>query len=973
MKISLFSFPQKREIKNFAVLFFFFGFLLQPGILLSQGYVQKTYINTPVNNYISREAVPDHNGGTLIIGLQSLVTSTAQKFTLDYVDKNGNLQWSLALPDLFYEGQAICAQNGDFLFTSLTTTLGTPPSTIFDNNIFLTRISPSGQVLWSHAYGNQYNEVPSGIVELPNGEIEILGYTDNYTSGTYNSPCRLRVSATGVLLQTDLMVVAPVGTIYEHMFRDSVTGNYILWRAGLIALADNNFQITWIKTLTCPAFGSVHINAVKVAPSGVIVCVGDLSGQDQGVFFTMDMTGTLLAQARYVKGSQCVINDVVILPSGRIACAVTSNGISPYVYNGQYQLKGFVFTSDMSGNVHKAVSFSQELSSGADCINRLDDSTLVINGVYGVRTIDDGCFYIRTDTSLWSPQICSSLISFADSSVTLVVATQSPAITYVQDALADSTVSPVIVPLQPEEIALCPTKTILRAHGNNITQHITNVHDGNVVVCSYQPLSALPYITKYNPEGRTIWSYQTGYYATQGLGRMPYSITETQDHGFLMGGGGDPGSGGGGNFYLQRFDSLGNPIWIRAMYNDSNSLQTCYLYRVKENADKSIIAMAAINVMAHTAYSRFALVKYDSLGNFKWAKSYENSYGESGDVISVPGGYIICGSDDYKSKVIKCDTAGNVIWSKEIGSNFALHLYALIPAANNEFIAAGQIRDVVTQPPVPVVIRFDANGNIIWSKYLSATANQLSQVRSITSLAGDNFLLSIHASDGSTSNYKGFLTKMQGNGTLQWTRLLNYDTAGGLLLRNTVLLADSTIIAAAGNMSTVSYRRFLKLSPGGVGPCNSSAYSASAAPATTVTSTTLNLTAINLIMFDDSGPIVINPDTAFDFFTCSVADTTFYSTNNPVGIVEMPVTQSNTNLILFPNPATNTIHIRSKQSGMKRIDMFSNTGQLVISLENKSSELDTEINLEGLPAGCYFVRVIMEDNTVDNLRCVKLE
>jgi hypothetical protein len=64
-----------------------------------------------------------------------------------------------------------------------------------------------GAIIWEHTYGGTGNDVPTSIVELPNGGFLIGGYSDSPVSGDKSESCRgnidfwlLRISATGQLI-----------------------------------------------------------------------------------------------------------------------------------------------------------------------------------------------------------------------------------------------------------------------------------------------------------------------------------------------------------------------------------------------------------------------------------------------------------------------------------------------------------------------------------------------------------------------------------------------------------------------------------------------------------------------------------------------------------------------------------------------------------------------------------------------------
>lgn len=68
---------------------------------------------------------------------------------------------------------------------------------------------------------------------------------------------------------------------------------------------------------------------------------------------------------------------------------------------------------------------------------------------------------------------------------------------------------------------------------------------------------------------------------------------------------------------------------------------------------------------------------------------------------------------------------------------------------------------------------------------------------------------------------------------------------------------------------------------------------------------------------------------------------------------------------LYPNPATNTIHVQGSREGSKTIAVLNNLGQVVVEIAN-NEESNMEINCSGLSEGIYMVQVRYSDGFVAN-------
>ncbi|WP_414727670.1 T9SS type A sorting domain-containing protein [Winogradskyella sp. UBA3174] len=63
---------------------------------------------------------------------------------------------------------------------------------------------------------------------------------------------------------------------------------------------------------------------------------------------------------------------------------------------------------------------------------------------------------------------------------------------------------------------------------------------------------------------------------------------------------------------------------------------------------------------------------------------------------------------------------------------------------------------------------------------------------------------------------------------------------------------------------------------------------------------------------------------------------------------------------MYPNPATETINIKSKINTIKRIEIYSITGRLLKSIEDTF----TTIDISNFSQGSYFLKVYSADNFI---------
>jgi len=114
--------------------------------------------------------------------------------------------------------------------------------------------------------------------------------------------------------------------------------------------------------------------------------------------------------------------------------------------------------------------------------------------------------------------------------------------------------------------------------------------------------------------------------------------------------------------------------------------------------------------------------KFSSEGNKIWTSSFENSSpGEIGirSITEVSDGYLLAGGQGWYwtyydgGILIKIDTSGKIVWSKQ--SNSLRYLSSITVQPDGTFLAVG----VSSIPMSPALIKFSSDGSVLWKKKFS--------------------------------------------------------------------------------------------------------------------------------------------------------------------------------------------------------------------------------------------------------------
>lgn len=177
------------------------------------------------------------------------------------------------------------------------------------------------------------------------------------------------------------------------------------------------------------------------------------------------------------------------------------------------------------------------------------------------------------------------------------------------------------------------------------------------------------------------------------------------------------------------------------------------------------------------------VMKTNASGNVQWTTTVGgsgNDYAYS-IVSTFDGGYAIAGrtssfgaggDDVYLSKL---DGSGNLLWSKTYGGTGTDQGWELVQTPDSGFCIAGQTSSFGASPNDFYVVRTDANGNLIWDKKIGASG-VADNAYAITNTNDGGFAVAgtgyTWTGNASTSSNDFYIVKLDGNGNMTWSRLV---------------------------------------------------------------------------------------------------------------------------------------------------------------------------------------------------------
>jgi len=183
-------------------------------------------------------------------------------------------------------------------------------------------------------------------------------------------------------------------------------------------------------------------------------------------------------------------------------------------------------------------------------------------------------------------------------------------------------------------------------------------------------------------DGSVNWFRATG---TVGLHETGFSLSNTADNGFVLGGfSGYPGSLSD-KFFVIKYNSKGRPEWTKTFWN-TNSFGNDDITGITATSDGGY-AFTGFTYTTQYSYDR-VLVKLSADGSLQWGRQLKKpTYDMSGDVFeNNDGAYIIGGSGDQDAIFTRFSADGTAASSAHF--NLPQSYGALTPGPHSSFLTA---------------------------------------------------------------------------------------------------------------------------------------------------------------------------------------------------------------------------------------------------------------------------------------------
>lgn len=355
----------------------------------------------------------------------------------------------------------------------------------------------------------------------------------------------------------------------------------------------------------------------------------------------------------------------------------------------------------------------------------------------------------------------------------------------------------------PDEMDNCPDDP-------NLTQTDTD-EDTQGDLCDPCPTDPLN-TCRYNVQ--TVWEKNFG-----GNGLDTFNeVIETSDQGYiLVGYSKSTNIAGYENIvkgaYVVKVDADGNLVWEKII--EESSLGYPKIIEVDNNNF----------ILAYNNGGDIKLIGMNLDGEILWEKYYGGSKSELfGDIAKTKdGGFVVLAatkSDDIPNEfgdimnrigylsiyVIKCNSIGDMIWSRILGEVGSYWPEAIIETSDNNFVISGRYQRSHTSSEWELekdngsIMKISDSGELLWEKfYQGIKRDTINSVRE----AYNGNIIAVGFTQDEDENTSGLVIKYRSNGEKLWEKLISGNN--GASLKEIKFLNDNEFIIVGNSSSNDIY------------------------------------------------------------------------------------------------------------------------------------------------------------------------
>ena len=244
---------------------------------------------------------------------------------------------------------------------------------------------------------------------------------------------------------------------------------------------------------------------------------------------------------------------------------------------------------------------------------------------------------------------------------------------------------------------------------------------GNLYVCGYTTIASRTYnlVAKYDGSGTLQWQRTLG---DASVSTYATSITIDTSGNLYVGGASNYGTST--DFILSKYNSSGTLQFQKAIGNTSRYDVANSIY---VDSSENIYLAGTSNDNTVTTYVGFAVVKCDSSGNLLWSKKLggDDAFEQGtayGVVVDSGGNVYVCGRLNNGSsaaiQLVKYNSSGTLQWQRSLNGSGADNGYGIaIDSSSNIYV----VGDGTATVGYLQIAKYNSSGTIQWQRKLGST------------------------------------------------------------------------------------------------------------------------------------------------------------------------------------------------------------------------------------------------------------
>jgi len=288
---------------------------------------------------------------------------------------------------------------------------------------------------------------------------------------------------------------------------------------------------------------------------------------------------------------------------------------------------------------------------------------------------------------------------------------------------------------------------------------------------------------KVASNGDILWqnTYDEGIWANEGN-----YIEQVQDGGYIVAGRFQHVVGSG--MLLLKLDETGNKEW-RKVFSEPTSAAFSYGFSTQQTNDSGYFTTGYtyINYYDSTRHKDVFVLKTDDLGNEEWRKYFGGTGDDTGSfgMQNNEGNYYITGtSNSYSNGIesdiylIKLNAAGDSLWTRTFGGVLEESSNGLWPTDDGGCILVGHSNSFTNGDDDGYVIKIDTDGNTLWTKNYGASGDE--SIHSVQQTLDGGYIMAGYTNSIGAGDFDMFVLKTDSLGNSNNTTSLNENLTSNL-------------------------------------------------------------------------------------------------------------------------------------------------------------------------------------------------